>query len=210
MKSGNEQTVCLDVGGIKYKVSRTLIERYPNTMLGRLVSDTWLKDPTREIFIDRDGDRFRHVLDYMRDGKACLPMSIPKPSMMQELDYFRFENVPSEAFDEGHSNFAAATRMVELQKRHELDVKAGDLEKFYAILAFECFQHYAKTGCLRVLPFLNTNNPTFIVLNATGPPGHAHGSCDAVLFDRHLSKFGLCYVSGGIHDSYYPLELAFL
>jgi BTB/POZ domain len=195
----NETTVCLDVGGIKYKVSRTLIEMYPNTMLGRLVSDTWLQDPTREIFIDRDGDRFRYVLDYMRDGKACLPMSISRPSLVQELDFFGFENVPSEAINEGYSNFAAATRIKELVERHDSDAKARNtqvsqigIEQAYALLAIECFKHYATTGRFDTFPFLMQGHETLRQLEHI----YQGQQVDVDCFNRHLSKLGLQYKSG--------------
>jgi hypothetical protein len=38
-------------------------------MLGRLVSDTWNDDPEKEVFIDRNGDIFPYVLDYLRYGR---------------------------------------------------------------------------------------------------------------------------------------------
>lgn len=39
-------------------------------MLARLVSETRQKDPEEEIFVERDGLRFRCVLNYMRNQQV--------------------------------------------------------------------------------------------------------------------------------------------
>ena len=54
-------------------------------MLARMVSDTRNAPGTiTEIFIDRNGDRFQQVLDYLRDPE----MFIPDALICRELDYF--------------------------------------------------------------------------------------------------------------------------
>ena len=40
------------------------------------------------IFIDRDGYLFRHVLNYLRDGKVILPITIDKNAFLFELQYY--------------------------------------------------------------------------------------------------------------------------
>ena len=64
------ETVKFDVGGRQFKVSRALInENHSEALLGKLVSDTWNKDPEEAVSIDRDGDIFAHVLNYLRYGR---------------------------------------------------------------------------------------------------------------------------------------------
>ena len=105
--------VCFDVGGTKYKVTRSTIDKYPNTMLSRMVSETWQANPTKEIFIDRDGSRFRFVLDYMRDSKVSLPVTDTTPSgVIQELEYFGFEGVSLDAIDCSSVSIAAASQHI--------------------------------------------------------------------------------------------------
>ena len=71
-------TVKLNVGGKHYEVSYSLINEHPESMLGRLVSDTWQKvDAESTIFIDRDGDIFGHILNYIRYGSIELPSNLP-------------------------------------------------------------------------------------------------------------------------------------
>ena len=56
----------------------------------------------RSLFIDRNPNRFGYILDFMRDGKVILAggqggNGTSKTSMLEELTYFGFENVPSNA-----------------------------------------------------------------------------------------------------------------
>lgn len=101
--SRNPDTVRFDVGGTIYRVSRSLIQQYPDTMLARITSDTWsqqraqsdggggVKLDDEPIFLERDGGRFRHVLDYMRDGgRIHLPHTVCREAFLRDLDYFGF------------------------------------------------------------------------------------------------------------------------
>ena len=45
-----------------------------------------VKDET--IFIDRDGQLFRHVLNYLRDGRVILPIAMDKNTFLHELSYY--------------------------------------------------------------------------------------------------------------------------
>ena len=67
--STNSSTIKFNVGGRHFEVSRDLIDTHAETMLGKLVSDAWQEDPEQEVFIDRNGDIFAHVLDYLRYGR---------------------------------------------------------------------------------------------------------------------------------------------
>ncbi len=67
--SANSSTIKFNVGGRHFEVSRDLIDTHSETMLGKLVSDAWQEDPEEVVFIDRDGDIFAHVLNYLRYGR---------------------------------------------------------------------------------------------------------------------------------------------
>ena len=62
-------TIKFNVGGKHFEVSRDLMEMHSETMLGKLVSEAWQQDPEEPVFIDRDGDIFAHVLNYLRYGR---------------------------------------------------------------------------------------------------------------------------------------------
>jgi len=86
------QTVKLNVGGKHFEVSRSLIldddDGVNTTMLSRLVSDTWLKEPEKPVFIDRNGDHFSYVLDYLRYGTVSLPKNISMDNFLKDMDFF--------------------------------------------------------------------------------------------------------------------------
>jgi len=100
--SSSSKTVFFNVGGTIYEVSRSLIEQHSDTMLARYVSHTWNQDGdeadtlknSKPLFIERDGERFRFCLDYMRDGWVVeLPPTVSKDALLQDLAYFGFHDV---------------------------------------------------------------------------------------------------------------------
>ena len=94
------ETVKFNVGGTIYEVSRSLLERYPDTMLAKSASKRWQEDSMSEIFIERDGDLFRHVLSYLRDGRVVLPLTASREGLMLELHYYGLDGVEKENIDD--------------------------------------------------------------------------------------------------------------
>jgi hypothetical protein len=45
-------------------------------------------DGNDPILIDRNGERFQYILEYMRDTKASLPFSLSKEAILRDLQYF--------------------------------------------------------------------------------------------------------------------------
>eukprot|EP00571_Detonula_confervacea_P006181 CAMPEP_0172317134 /NCGR_PEP_ID=MMETSP1058-20130122/30620_1 /TAXON_ID=83371 /ORGANISM="Detonula confervacea, Strain CCMP 353" /LENGTH=207 /DNA_ID=CAMNT_0013031615 /DNA_START=29 /DNA_END=652 /DNA_ORIENTATION=+ len=78
-------SVQFNVGGKHFERSRTVVNKHPGTVLGRLMSDASLRQP---IFIDRNGDVFSLVLDYMRYGNVVLPVTVPKETFLREMDHY--------------------------------------------------------------------------------------------------------------------------
>jgi hypothetical protein len=77
-----------NIGGTRYEISQCLLQAYPDSMLARSAATQWHSDPNAEIFIDRDGARFRYVLDYLRDGTVHLPVFVSKASLLLDLHFF--------------------------------------------------------------------------------------------------------------------------
>jgi len=75
------QVIDLNVGGTHYSTSHSTLTKYPDSMLGIMFSGRHdletMKCSDDGFFIDRDGARFRYVLDYLRDGKDVV-QSFPK------------------------------------------------------------------------------------------------------------------------------------
>lgn len=133
------ETVNFDVGGKKYRVSKSQIDLHPNTMIAKLVSDQWHQDAENEIFIDRDGTLFQFVLNYLRDGKVYLPITVSKAALMEELRYFGFEDVDESSVDDNDSYHV----MEKVFKEAYIESIDGDCSYVAAYL----IEQYLKTGC---------------------------------------------------------------
>ena len=165
MEENSEKTptVKLNVGGKLYQVSTSLIESYPDSMLARLISDTWTKDTNTPIFIESDGVQFQYVLQCICPKKVHLPASVSKAAILQDLDYFGLlQDIQSGDVCDGCGNAQAARRMVQCKKMFweekekcdsaikELNesIKTMEKKKEYLEIAHFCFQEYSKTGKL--------------------------------------------------------------
>ena len=67
-----ENTIKLNVGGHIYQTSLETLTKYPGSLLADMFSACFdLKQATDGCyFIDRDGTHFRHIVNYLRSGKA--------------------------------------------------------------------------------------------------------------------------------------------
>ena len=75
-------------GGRIHRVTESMLKQHHNTLLGRLAAKA-LKDGTDDpIFIDRDGDLFLFVLNFLREGEVDLPMTVPRKAFMAEIRYY--------------------------------------------------------------------------------------------------------------------------
>ena len=82
---GPVQTVTFDVGGRIHKVSDLLLKKQHRCTLGQLRDRT--VDYNEPIFIDRDGDLFVYVLNYLREGEIEF---MRKHHTMRLLNRFSF------------------------------------------------------------------------------------------------------------------------
>jgi hypothetical protein len=69
-KEAQEGRVLLNVGGYRYKTSVQTLRRLPHTFFDAYFSGRYAQDVCADgsIFIDRDGEHFGQVLQYLRDG----------------------------------------------------------------------------------------------------------------------------------------------
>ena len=123
-----------NVGGKRFETSRDLINQQPGSMLSRMISDTWHKQTSdsdtddKPIFIDRSGDIFQHVLEYLRYGSVLLPTSIPTEMFIRDLEYYLLEYDASTITD-GEERFAVLKK-----KNDKLNEEHAALKKNYAKL----------------------------------------------------------------------------
>ncbi|KAK9050406.1 hypothetical protein SSX86_030623 [Deinandra increscens subsp. villosa] len=91
--ASSSSIVRLNIGGDKFCTTvDTLTHREPNSMLAAMFSGrhTLCKDSEGNVFVDRDGKHFRHVLNWLRNG--VLPPNLTDSEcseMLQEAEYYQ-------------------------------------------------------------------------------------------------------------------------
>jgi hypothetical protein len=82
-KEAQEGHVVLNIGGYRYETSVQTLRRVPHTFFDAYFSGRYAQDVCNDgsIFVDRDGEHFGHVLEYMRDGVVSVAAPGEHPSI---------------------------------------------------------------------------------------------------------------------------------
>ncbi|KAL9186339.1 hypothetical protein ACHAXT_005577 [Thalassiosira profunda] len=180
--SAQPETVKFNVGGKHFEVARSLIDEHSETMLSRLVSTTWLEDPTKPVFIDRDGDTFAHVLNYLRYGSISLPVTVHKDNFLRDLDFYGV--VPdadspvrscSEAWSAQIAERCAKIKDLEAARsKLEAEINTLQMENDIDILANYCASEYLRRTLHPIFPLArqNTHSTTWIRIGRPNSNGN--------------------------------------
>jgi hypothetical protein len=88
-KEAHEGHVELNIGGYRFQTSVQTLRRVPHTFFDAYFSGRYAQDVCSDgsIFVDRDGEHFSHVLEYMRDGTVSVaaPGARPRASLLRVL-----------------------------------------------------------------------------------------------------------------------------
>jgi hypothetical protein len=82
-REAQEGRVQLNVGGHRFETSVQALRRIPHTFFDAYFSGRYAQDVCNDgsIFVDRDGEHFGHVLEYMRDGHVSVAEAGARPSV---------------------------------------------------------------------------------------------------------------------------------
>jgi len=84
-----QQLVNLNVGGKKFKTTVDTLTKYEDSIFPVLLSGKFKEDPEKEIFIDRDGQAFKYIMTFLRNGEYIAPSDPAMQKLvMCEIDYF--------------------------------------------------------------------------------------------------------------------------
>jgi hypothetical protein len=94
----------LNIGGHRFQTSVQTLRRLPHTFFDAYFSGRYAQDVCVDgsIFVDRDGEHFGHVLEYMRDGVVSVADAGARPSvsllraLKREFGYYCIELVADE------------------------------------------------------------------------------------------------------------------
>ena len=87
----DSRVVHINVGGTVYSTTRETLELVPDSMLAMILkSDVPVTmDEQGRPFIDRDGESFRHVLNFLRTGSLTCPSdSATRSRLRSDADYY--------------------------------------------------------------------------------------------------------------------------
>lgn len=102
------QPITLNVGGVIYQTSKETISRCH--LLTKIVENT----TEGEIFIDRDGQHFRHILNFLRNPDYKIPIKAK-----HEVEFFCLENVKYEKQSKKEKLLASIDDRLRLQNLKE-------------------------------------------------------------------------------------------
>ncbi|XP_071485391.1 BTB/POZ domain-containing protein KCTD8-like [Diadema antillarum] len=104
----------LNVGGQSYTTALSTLTKDRDSLLaelftGRSESGLLHRDSRGRYFIDRDGQLFRYILDYLRTHKLLLPEDFTEVSRLyEEARFYRLAGLMSMLGSSGHTNAAAS------------------------------------------------------------------------------------------------------
>jgi hypothetical protein len=88
-KAAHEGRVELNIGGFRFETSVQTLRRLPHTFFDAYFSGRYAQDVCTDgsIFVDRDGEHFGHILEYMRDGVIWVaePGAHPSITLLRAL-----------------------------------------------------------------------------------------------------------------------------
>ena len=119
-----------------------------------IVYDQWQEDPESEIFIERDGERFKYCLDYLRDGRVMLPITMSKGAVMEDLKYYGVESVDEEVVyynpSKEEQSIHAFSCVYDVLDRAEKEIHTLKIRRICKEAALFCFKKHIETNSLTI------------------------------------------------------------
>lgn len=154
-----------NIGGKSFQVSRDLLDKYPESMMLRVVAELWEQErktsKVKSIFIDRDGDRFVYVLDYMRNGSVTLPITVSKDSFLSDLNYYNIGDPQENAVQVKEQIFRGLAFGLQL---HDEKITKLDCEISYLNMVKEC-RMIAKSALEYFFQILDVTEHTYCAVS---------------------------------------------
>ena len=147
----------LNVGGVAYTTTENTLCRYPDSMLAKMFSGNMrpgMKDSHGRFVIDRDGDLFAVILQYLRTGGLYIPLQLRTAmdydAMLFEANYYGLEGLA--ALLEPYASQPETPMETEQVYKFPfaIDIKGdgayGPTNRFVLRLCKNCNQVYVENG----------------------------------------------------------------
>ena len=87
----------LRVGGREFEASREVLLSEPDSVFTAVLSDAWASGATQQLVFDRDPDRFRVVLNWLRTRELVCEGGVSAEGVRAEADFFQLHSLGQEA-----------------------------------------------------------------------------------------------------------------
>ncbi|NXE46805.1 KCNRG protein, partial [Casuarius casuarius] len=87
----NREVVVLSVGGVRFVTRASTLQQFPESRLARMLNDEdrEFKQVNEEFFVDRDGNLFSYILDFLRTLQVSLPTDFSDYQRLQrEAEFY--------------------------------------------------------------------------------------------------------------------------
>jgi hypothetical protein len=178
----HEGRVELNIGGYRFQTTVQTLRRVPHTFFDAYFSGRYAQDVCKDgsIFVDRDGEYFGHVLEYMRDGVVSVAEPNARPSvslirsLKREFGFYCIELCPEEADPQPEMAFVLGGHTLGDDERFD-----GDDEE--------------RSCCLASMERYDTSTEQWSAAAAMGTARSSFGACSIA---RDV------YVIGGFSEDY--------
>jgi hypothetical protein len=141
-KTFHRDWVRLNVGGIRYEISRETLTRYEGSLLATF-ANSWNEHTShQEIFIFRDGHLFADVLDYLRSGKVRVPSSVVQMKLKEELEYYQIPVDASKIVEE--KDYFTIDRLTKEIKEHKAAIEEKERQAVAIVESYRLTYHFAE------------------------------------------------------------------
>jgi hypothetical protein len=192
-------TVSFCIGGQRYEVSRSLLRKFPDSILAKKAEETPYGMPFPIIFY-RDSERFRYCLEFMRDGRVSLPVGVSKKSLLTDLEFYGLRVDDDDVVDESSAHSAAANHIFSLVREvHGKRRGRAHIRVLMDSIALRCFVVYIVNSHFNG-EFAMEFSEDFSSLGEWTSDDHA-------LLNESLARFGLCCLRSSCDESTLRLKL---
>ncbi|XP_067828162.1 BTB/POZ domain-containing protein KCTD21-like [Heptranchias perlo] len=150
LRTPSLEPVPLNVGGTLYTTNGETLTRFPDSMLGamfrcQLASS---RDHMGNLFIDRDGKSFRHILNYLRSSHLDLPQDYKEMQLLKrEADFYQIKPLLEElsTLQQGRGHALLQCNLLSQSQTFHFNLKEGPQN--YALSACSLTVHRARVFC---------------------------------------------------------------
>lgn len=93
MQQSDSRVVTLSVGGMEYQTTQRTLSTCSDSLLATIAAGHWPQDPQNRFFLDRDGELFAHILNFLRNNELLVPLDDPLliTKLLREAQFYQLQ-----------------------------------------------------------------------------------------------------------------------